>query len=78
MKLYLTEIIKEANALGFGAPGQGGNSADVAFAATSPSPMAKPMAATPMSNQAPMPAMGATPTRDQAQTASPALKPTLF
>jgi hypothetical protein len=32
MKLYLTQILKEANSAGFGAPGQGGNSNDVAFA----------------------------------------------
>ena len=42
MKLYLREILKEANALGFGAPGQGGNSGDVAMAQTAPGPMASP------------------------------------
>jgi hypothetical protein len=42
MKLYLREILKEANALGFGAPGQGGNSNDVSMAQTAPGPMASP------------------------------------
>ena len=37
MKLYLTEILKEATdaaALSFGAPGQGGNASDVAYSNT--------------------------------------------
>ena len=38
MKLYITEILKEANEIGFGAPGQGGSSQDVAFSQTSPGP----------------------------------------
>ena len=79
MQLYLTQILKEANAFGFGAPGQGGNSSDVSFSASSPGPAAKPtMPSTPVMNQSPMPAMGAAPTLDQSQLTAPAMKPTLF
>ena len=44
MKLYLTEILKEANTMGFGAPGQGGNSANVSMAQTAPGPQMPPSA----------------------------------
>jgi hypothetical protein len=40
MKLYLTQILKEANALGFGAPGQGGNAAATSMASLSTAPTA--------------------------------------
>lgn len=40
MKLYLTEILKEANAFGFGAPGMGGNSESTNMAQTAPGPTA--------------------------------------
>lgn len=48
MKLYLREILKEANALGFGAPGQGGNSADVSMAQTAPGPSMPSMGQPPL------------------------------
>ena len=85
MKLYLTEILKEANAFGFGAPGQGGNSANVSMAQTAPSPVAPPPGPAPMLQANPQAGgmmlpntggmgMGGQP---QLQLGNPAFKPTI-
>lgn len=84
MKLYLTEILKEANAFGFGAPGQGGNSGDVAMARTAPGPsmqpVAAPLPATPQAGGMMVPntpSMGLGGSNQPLQLNTPAFKPTI-